>query len=73
MTGCIPSLAACTGMRKLNLNDLNLSDNGCAALSGVFPQMAVLIELHLGGNSIDDDCARALAHKDWQSANIYDH
>ncbi|EJK44108.1 hypothetical protein THAOC_37382, partial [Thalassiosira oceanica] len=42
MAGCIPSLAACTGMRSLKLNYLNLSTNSCAALRGVFPRMATL-------------------------------
>ncbi|EJK43947.1 hypothetical protein THAOC_37559 [Thalassiosira oceanica] len=61
MAECIPSLATCTGMRKLTLNDLTLSTNSCAALSGVFPRMSALLELDLGGNLIDDDCARFLA------------
>ncbi|EJK63365.1 hypothetical protein THAOC_15977, partial [Thalassiosira oceanica] len=39
MAGCIPSLAACTGMRSLTLNYLNLSTISCAALRGVFPRM----------------------------------
>ena len=37
MAGCIPALAACTGMRKLTLNKLNMSTNSCAALNAVFP------------------------------------
>ncbi|EJK66635.1 hypothetical protein THAOC_12429, partial [Thalassiosira oceanica] len=61
MAGCIPSLAACTGMRSLKLNYLNLSTNSCAALRGVFPQMAHLLELVLRGNSLEDDCTRLLA------------
>ncbi|EJK61744.1 hypothetical protein THAOC_17714, partial [Thalassiosira oceanica] len=61
MAGCIPSLAACTGMRSLKLNYLNLSTNSCAALRGVFPRMATLRELVMRGNSLDDDCTRLLA------------
>ncbi|EJK59796.1 hypothetical protein THAOC_19940, partial [Thalassiosira oceanica] len=61
MAGCIPSLAACTGMRSLKLNYLNLSTNSCAALRGVFPRMATLREVVLRGNSLDDDCTRLLA------------
>ena len=61
MTGCIQSLAACTGMRAMNLKNLNLSNNSCAALSAIFPRMAALLELNLRGNSINDDCARVLA------------
>ncbi|EJK59240.1 hypothetical protein THAOC_20566 [Thalassiosira oceanica] len=61
MAVCIPSLAACTGMRSLQLNHLNLSTNSCAALRGVFPQMATLLKLVLCGNSLDDDCTRILA------------
>ncbi|EJK58487.1 hypothetical protein THAOC_21382 [Thalassiosira oceanica] len=60
MAECIPSLATCTGMRKLMLNGLSFSANSCAALRGVFPRMSALLELRLGGNSIDDECARAL-------------
>ncbi|EJK51123.1 hypothetical protein THAOC_29735, partial [Thalassiosira oceanica] len=52
MAGCIPSLAACTGMRSLTLNYLNLSTNSCAALRGVLPRMATLRELVLRGNSL---------------------
>ncbi|EJK45661.1 hypothetical protein THAOC_35722 [Thalassiosira oceanica] len=54
MAGCIPSLAACKGMRKLNLIFLNLSTRSCAALSAVFPQMTMVHELDLGDNSIND-------------------
>ncbi|EJK66341.1 hypothetical protein THAOC_12749 [Thalassiosira oceanica] len=61
MASCIPSLAACTGMQSLQLNHLNLSTNSCAALTGVFPQMATLLKLALRGNSLDDDCTRLLA------------
>ncbi|EJK76484.1 hypothetical protein THAOC_01751 [Thalassiosira oceanica] len=61
MAGCIPSLAACTGMRSLKLSYLNLSTNSCAALRGVFPRMATLREVVLRGNSLDDDCTRLLA------------
>ncbi|EJK77355.1 hypothetical protein THAOC_00818, partial [Thalassiosira oceanica] len=61
MAGCIPSLAACTGMRSLKLNYLNLSTNSCAALRGVLPRMATLRKLILCGNSLDDDCTRLLA------------
>ncbi|EJK48503.1 hypothetical protein THAOC_32691 [Thalassiosira oceanica] len=75
MAECIPSLATCTGMRKLTLNGLNLSTNGCAALRVAFPRMAALIELSLCGNSIDDDCARVLTRglsecKQLQSLNL---
>ncbi|EJK44374.1 hypothetical protein THAOC_37091, partial [Thalassiosira oceanica] len=38
MAECIPSLANCTGMRKLKFNGLNLSTNSCAALGAVFPR-----------------------------------
>ena len=61
MAGCIPSLAACVCMKILALTNLNMSNNSCAALSGVFPRMATLLELSLHRNSIDDDSARALA------------
>ncbi|EJK47655.1 hypothetical protein THAOC_33608 [Thalassiosira oceanica] len=61
MAGCIPSLAASTGMQSLKLNYLNLSTNSCAALRGVFPRMATLLKLVLCGNSLDDDCTRLLA------------
>ena len=65
MAECIPSLSACTCMRKLNLSNLDLCTNSCSALSAVIPQMAALLELDLSQNSIDDDCiefiARALA------------
>ncbi|EJK47108.1 hypothetical protein THAOC_34196 [Thalassiosira oceanica] len=60
MAGCIPSLGACTGMRSLKLNYLNMSTNSCAALRGVIPRMATLLELVLSGNSLDDDCTRLL-------------
>ncbi|EJK48738.1 hypothetical protein THAOC_32437, partial [Thalassiosira oceanica] len=61
MAGCIPSLAACTGMQSLKLNYLNLSTISCAALRGVFPRMAALRKLDLRGNSLDDDCTTLLA------------
>ncbi|EJK51644.1 hypothetical protein THAOC_29165, partial [Thalassiosira oceanica] len=61
MADCIPSLAACSGMRSLKLNYLNLRTNSCAALGGVFPRMATLLKLVLRGNSLDDDCTRLLA------------
>ncbi|EJK52647.1 hypothetical protein THAOC_28058, partial [Thalassiosira oceanica] len=61
MASCIPSLAACTGMRSLTLNHLNLSTNSCAALRGVLPRMATLREVVLRGNSLDDDCTTLLA------------
>ncbi|EJK48926.1 hypothetical protein THAOC_32239, partial [Thalassiosira oceanica] len=60
MAGCIPSLVACTGLQKLQMNGLNLSNNSCASLSGVFPRMAALLELDLCGNLIDDDCVEVL-------------
>ena len=62
MAGCIPSLAACTGMRKLALRDLNISTNSCTALSAVFPEMSALQRLDLCGNSIDHDCAEDLVN-----------
>ncbi|EJK51647.1 hypothetical protein THAOC_29163 [Thalassiosira oceanica] len=61
MAGCIQSLAACTGMRSLKLRCLNISTNSSAALRGVFPRMATLLELALNKNSLDDDCTRLLA------------
>ncbi|EJK69901.1 hypothetical protein THAOC_08801 [Thalassiosira oceanica] len=75
MADCIPSLAACSGMRSLKLNYLNLSTNSCAALRGVFPRMANLRDLVLCGNSFDDDCTRLLAQglsdcKQMQSLNL---
>ncbi|EJK54169.1 hypothetical protein THAOC_26268 [Thalassiosira oceanica] len=61
VAGCIPSLAACKGMRKLKLNFLDLSTNSCAALSAIFPEMAALLELDLRDNLIDDDCVQVLS------------
>ncbi|EJK64938.1 hypothetical protein THAOC_14271 [Thalassiosira oceanica] len=61
VAGCIPSLAACTGMQSLNLNYLNLGTNSCAAMRGVFPRMSALREVVLRANSLDDDCTRLLA------------
>ncbi|EJK45444.1 hypothetical protein THAOC_35943 [Thalassiosira oceanica] len=62
LAGCIPSLAACKGMRSLTLNQcLNLRSNSCAALRGVFPRMATLFKVVLRENSLDDDCTRLLA------------
>ena len=58
--GCIPSLAACTAIRDLDLSGLDLSTNSCAALSAVFPRMASLHELILDENSIDDNCVEVL-------------
>ena len=60
MAGCIQSLAASTRMRKLTLINLNMSTSSCAALSAIFPRMAALVELDLGGNSIDDYCVEVL-------------
>ena len=60
MTGCIPSLAACTGMRKLTLNYLSMSTRSCSALSAIFPRMTNLLELDLSQNSIDDGCVEVL-------------
>ena len=60
MAGCIPSLAGCTAMRKLNLCNLGLSTNCCAALSAVFPRMTNLHELNFNENSIDYDCVEDL-------------
>ena len=60
MTGCIPSLAACTGMRKLTLNYLSMSTRSCSALSAIFPRMSNLLELDLSQNSIDDGCVEVL-------------
>ncbi|EJK48051.1 hypothetical protein THAOC_33184 [Thalassiosira oceanica] len=78
MAGCIPSLAACTGMRSLTLAYLNLSTNSCAALRCVFPRMATLRKLVLQANSLDDDCTRLLAQglsdcKQIQSLNLCDN
>ncbi|EJK69216.1 hypothetical protein THAOC_09545 [Thalassiosira oceanica] len=78
MAGCIPSLAACTGMRSLKLNHLNLSTNSCAALRSVFPRMATLRVLVLRGNSLDDNCTRLLAQglsgcKQIQSLDLSDN
>jgi len=61
MAGCIQSLTACTGMRKLNLNYLKLCNNSCAALSGIVPRIAALLELSLCGNSINDGSVEILA------------
>ena len=76
MAGCIPSLAACKDMRKLELSGLILSTKRCAALSAVVPRMAALVELCLGENRINDDCIRVLAHglsncKQLQSLNLF--
>ena len=60
MAGCIPSLAACTVMRKLNLTCIGLSTRSCAALSTILHRMATLDFLTLYGNSIDDDCVEVL-------------
>ena len=60
MAGCIPSLAACTGMRKLTLNYLSMSTRSCSALSAIFSKMTALLELKLYGNAIDDDCVEVL-------------
>ncbi|EJK45499.1 hypothetical protein THAOC_35884 [Thalassiosira oceanica] len=78
MAGCIPSLAACSGMRSLTLNYLNLSTNSCAALRGVFPRMAALRKVVLHGNSLDDDCTTLLARglsdcKQIQSLDLSDN
>ncbi|EJK51124.1 hypothetical protein THAOC_29736 [Thalassiosira oceanica] len=78
MAGCTPKLAACTGMRYLKLNHLNLSTNSCAALRDVFPRMANLRELVLSGNSLDDDCTTLLAQgltdcKQLQSLDLSDN
>ncbi|EJK47373.1 hypothetical protein THAOC_33908 [Thalassiosira oceanica] len=61
IAGYIPSLAACTTMRSLKLNHLNLSTISCAALRGIFPRMDTLLKLVLCGNLIDGDCTRLLA------------
>ncbi|EJK45657.1 hypothetical protein THAOC_35718 [Thalassiosira oceanica] len=60
MAGCIPSLAACPGMRKLHLISLGLSINSGGALSAVLPQMTALNELNLGGNLIGNDGVEVL-------------
>ena len=63
MAGCIPSLAACTGMRKLAMQELNMSTNSCgAALSAVSPEMSALQRLDLCKNSIHHDCVEALVN-----------
>lgn len=56
----IPSLAACTAMRDLDLWCLDLGINSCAALSAVFPRMTSLQRLSLEGNLIDDNCVEDL-------------
>ena len=76
MAGCVPSLAACTGMRKLDLSSLGLSTDSCDALSAVFPRMASLHELNLYENSIGDNCVQVLVRglaecKNLQSLNLY--
>ena len=50
MAGCIPSLAACSSMQKLQLFDLNMSTRSCAALGVIVPRMAALHELDLSQN-----------------------
>ncbi|EJK48639.1 hypothetical protein THAOC_32544, partial [Thalassiosira oceanica] len=70
MAGCIPSLAACTGMRSLKLNYLNLSTSSFAAMRGVFPRISALRELVLRRNSLDDDCTRLLAQGLSEELNI---
>ena len=63
MTGCISSLAACTSMRnvyKLDLQNLNMSTNSCAALSVISLRMTALREVSLYGNMIDDGCLEDL-------------
>ena len=62
MAGCLPSLAACTGLRKLELITLDLSTSSCAALNAVFPRMAALRQLDLCGNSIDHNCVEVLVN-----------
>ena len=47
MASCIPSLAACTGMRELSLSSLGLGVSSCAALSAIFPRMTGLQKLVL--------------------------
>ena len=56
----IPSLAACTAMKDLDLWSLDLGTNSCAALSAVLPRMASLRRLSLSGNLIDDNCVEDL-------------
>ncbi|EJK44366.1 hypothetical protein THAOC_37097, partial [Thalassiosira oceanica] len=58
--GYIPSLAACTGMRILKLKDMGIRTHSCAALRSILPRMDALLELDLGGNSINDNCVEDL-------------
>ena len=60
MAGYIPSLAACTAMRDLDLICLGLSTRSCNALGGIFHRMANLALLTLYGNLIDDDCVEVI-------------
>ena len=62
MAGCIPSLAACTAMRKLTLYGLDLSTSSCAALNAVFPRMAALRVLDLSDNAIGNNDVEELVH-----------
>ncbi|EJK52483.1 hypothetical protein THAOC_28230 [Thalassiosira oceanica] len=57
MAKCIPSLAACKGMRKLKLAGLNLSTKSCAALSALpwLSECKQMQELNLITNRIGDD------------------
>ena len=60
MAGCIPSLAARTSMRKLQLCSQGLSINSCTALGSIFPRMASLQHLNLYANELDDNCVEVL-------------
>ena len=60
MAECIPSLAACTVMQKLNLSWLGLGIYSCTALGAIFHRMANLQTMTLDGNSIDDNCVEVL-------------
>ena len=57
---CIPLLACCAGMRKLVLKDMSMSTNSCAAISAIFHCMTALLELDLGGNSINNASVEVL-------------
>ena len=60
MTGCIPSLAALTGVQKLELQDLSMGIKSSAALGAVLPRMAGLLELALHDESIDGNFLKVL-------------
>ena len=57
LAGCIQSLAACTGMRELNLMLPGLSTNSWAALSAIFPRMISLqgLSIESADHSLNDE------------------